>query len=101
MAREQKQYVHIGLTAYRIGINYTNNLDYHVIEPVLKAFAREVGKTVFFGVRPREIIYIFKFGTGEPHHHHSHRGDHKNPLYRTSLGKAILAFEEEDVVVFW
>ena len=50
VAREQKQRYTIGLTAYRIGINYTNNLDFiSTIDPVLKAFSREVGKTVFFG----------------------------------------------------
>ena len=50
--RGQRQRYTIGLTAYRIGINYTNNLDFiSVIEPELRAFAKEVGKTVFFGVR--------------------------------------------------
>ena len=98
VAREQKQRYHIGLTAYRIGINYTNNLDFiSVIEPVLKAFAREVGKTVFFGVRSEgEIIYICKFEPENPIITTATVGS-KNPLYCTSLGKAILAFEEEDV----
>ena len=36
VAREQKQRYTIGLTAYRIGINYTNNLDFiSTIDPVL------------------------------------------------------------------
>ena len=63
MAREQKQRYTIGLTAYRVGINYTNNMDFiSTIDPVLKAFAREVGKTVFFGVRADdEIVYICKY----------------------------------------
>ena len=52
VTRGQKQTYTIGLTAYRIGINYTNNLDFiGIIEPELKAFAKNVGKTVFFGVR--------------------------------------------------
>ena len=39
VARGQKQSYTIGLMAYRIGINYTNNLDFiSTIEPVLKAF---------------------------------------------------------------
>ena len=55
MTKEQKQRYHIGLNAYRIGISYTNHLDFiGVIDPELKAFAREVGKTVFFGVRSDE-----------------------------------------------
>ena len=53
----QKQRYTIGLTAYRVGINYTNNLDFiGTIDPVLKAFAKEVGKTVFFGVRSDDSI---------------------------------------------
>ena len=40
VTRGQKQTYTIGLTAYRIGINYTNNLDFiGIIEPELKAFA--------------------------------------------------------------
>ena len=52
----------IGLTAYRIGIHYTNNLDViGVIEPELRGFAKTVGKTVFFGVRSdHEVVYICK-----------------------------------------
>ena len=58
----------IGLTAYRIGINYTNNLDFiSTIDPVLKAFSREVGKTVFFGTRTDDaIVYICKFEPENP-----------------------------------
>ena len=59
VTRGQKQTYTIGLTAYRIGINYTNNLDFiGIIEPELKAFAKNVGKTVFFGVRSdHEVVY--------------------------------------------
>ena len=62
MTKEQKQRYHIGLNAYRIGISYTNHLDFiGVIDPELKAFAREVGKTVFFGVRSdEELVYLCK-----------------------------------------
>lgn len=62
VTRGQKQTYTIGLTAYRIGINYTNNLDFiGIIEPELKAFAKNVGKTVFFGVRSdHEVVYICK-----------------------------------------
>ena len=63
VVRGAKQRYTIGLTAYRVGINYTNNLDFiSTIEPVLKAFAREIGKTVFFGVRSDDaIVYICKY----------------------------------------
>ena len=44
VVKGQKQRYTIGLTAYRVGINYTNNLDFiGTIDPVLKAFAKEMG----------------------------------------------------------
>ena len=96
VSRGQKQQYRIGLTAYRIGINYTNNLDYiRTIEPVLKEFSNQVGKTVFFGVRSDdEIVYLCKFEPENPIITTATVGT-KNPLYCTSLGKAILAFTEE------
>lgn len=95
--RGQRQRYTIGLTAYRIGINYTNNLDFiSVIEPELKAFAREVGKTVFFGVRSdHEVVYICKAEPENPIITTATVGT-KNPIYCTSLGKAILAYSDED-----
>lgn len=97
VTREQKQRYSIGLTAYRIGINYTNNLDFiSTIEPVLKAFAREVGKTVFFGTRSDEtIVYICKYEPENPIITTATVGT-KNPVYCTSLGKAIMAFTPEE-----
>ena len=93
----QKQIYTIGLTAYRIGINYTNNLDFlGILEPELKAFAREVAKTVFFGVRSdHEVVYICKFEPENPIITTATVGT-KNPMYCTSLGKAILAYTDED-----
>lgn len=95
--RGQRQRYTIGLTAYRIGINYTNNLDFiSVIEPELKAFAREVGKTVFFGVRSdHEVVYISKAEPENPIITTATVGT-KNPIYCTSLGKAILAYSDTD-----
>ena len=98
VAREQKQRYTIGLTAYRIGINYTNNLDFiSTIDPVLKAFSREVGKTVFFGIRSDDsIVYICKFEPENPIITTATVGT-KNPIYCTSLGKAILAYTDEEL----
>lgn len=95
--RGQRQRYTIGLTAYRIGINYTNNLDFiSVIEPELRAFSREVGKTVFFGVRSDyEVVYICKFEPENPIITTATVGT-KNPMYCTSLGKAILAYSDEE-----
>lgn len=99
VAREQKQRYTIGLTAYRIGVNYTNNLDFiSTIDPVLRAFSREVGKTVFFGTRTDDaIVYICKFEPENPIITTATVGA-KNPVYCTSLGKAIMAFTEEGEV---
>lgn len=95
--REQKQRYTIGLTAYRVGINYTNNLDFiGAIDPVLKSFAREVGKTVFFGTRADDaIVYIRKFEPENPIITTATVGT-KNPIHCTSLGKAIMAYSEAE-----
>lgn len=97
VTKGQKQTYTIGLTAYRIGINYTNNLDFiGIIEPELKAFSKEVGKTVFFGVRSdHEVVYICKFEPENPIITTATVGT-KNPMYCTSLGKAILAYSDEE-----
>ncbi len=96
--RGQRQRYTIGLMAYRIGINYTNNLDFiSVIEPELKAFARKVGKTVFFGVRSdHDVVYVCKAEPENPIITTATVGA-KNPMYCTSLGKAILAYSDEDI----
>ncbi|MEG0368418.1 MAG: IclR family transcriptional regulator [Hungatella sp.] len=97
LTKGQKQRYTIGLTAYRIGINYTNNLDFiSILEPQLKAFAKTVGKTVFFGVRSdHEVVYICKFEPENPIITTATVGT-KNPIYCTSLGKAILAYSDEE-----
>ena len=63
VTRGQKQIYTIGLMSYRIGISYTNNMDFiGTIEPVLRAFSKEVGKTVFFGIpTDHHVVYICKF----------------------------------------
>lgn len=97
LIRGQKQRYTIGLMAYRVGICYTNNQDFiSTIEPHLKAFAKEVGKTVFFGVRSDyEVVYISKFEPENPMITTATVGT-KNPMYCTSLGKAILAYSDEE-----
>lgn len=92
----QRQRYTIGLMAYRIGVNYTNNMDFiSTIEPELRALAREVGKTVFFGIRSdHEVVYLSKFEPENPIITTATVGT-KNPVYCTSLGKAILAYSDE------
>ncbi|WP_124067948.1 IclR family transcriptional regulator [Clostridium sp. E02] len=97
VTRGQKQNYTIGLMAYRIGVNYTNNLDFiGIIEPLLKAFSREVGKTVFFGIpSDHYVVYICKFEPENPIITTATVGS-KNPMYCTSLGKVILAYIEDE-----
>ncbi len=97
VTRGQKQVYTIGLTAYRIGVSYTNHLDVlSTIEPELKAFAREIGKTVFYGVLTgHEVVYLCKFEPENPIITTATVGT-KNPVYCTSLGKAILAYTDEE-----
>lgn len=97
VTKGQKQIYTIGLTAYRIGVSYTNHLDVlSTIEPELRSFSREIGKTVFYGVLTgHEVVYICKFEPENPIITTATVGT-KNPLYCTSLGKAILAFMDEE-----
>lgn len=97
VTRGQKLCYTIGLVAYRIGINYTNNLDFlGTIEPRLKAFSKEVGKTVFFGIpSDHHVVYISKFEPENPIITTATIGS-KNPMYCTSLGKVILACSDEE-----
>ena len=84
--RGQRQRYTIGLTAYRIGINYTNNLDFiSVIEPELRAFAKEVGKPVFFGVRSdHDVVYICK--AESDHHDGDCRNEESDVLHLAGKG---------------
>ena len=95
--RGQKQRYSIGLMAYRIGISYTNNLDFiSTIEPVLKEFSRTVGKTVFFGIPSgHHVVYICKFEPENPIITTATVGT-RNPMYCTSLGKVILAYSSQE-----
>ena len=67
VVKGQKQRYTIGLTAYRVGINYTNNLDFiGTIDPVLKAFAKDMGKTVFISVNLSRKILLSQQQLLEP-----------------------------------
>lgn len=97
VTKGQRQSYTIGLTAYRIGVSYTNHLDVlGTIEPILRAFSKEIGKTVFYGVLSgHEVVYLCKFEPENPIITTATVGT-KNPVYCTSLGKAILAFTDEE-----
>jgi DNA-binding IclR family transcriptional regulator len=97
LVKGEKQKYTIGLGAYRIGISYTNNMDLvNIIEPLLKEFAKEMKKTVFYGIpSDNEIVYICKYEPEMPVITTAVVGM-KNPMYCTSLGKAMLASMDSD-----
>lgn len=82
----------IGLNAYRIGMSYMNNRNIsEIIAPALKELSKELQKTCFFGVLESDkIVYISKFEPENPIITTATIGT-KNPIYNTSLGKAILS----------
>ncbi len=96
MVQGDKKRYQIGLTSFRIGINYTNHMRYmDILSKELKDFAKEINKTVFFGVRSEEeVIYLYKAEPENPIITTATVGT-KNPIHCTSLGKVILAFCEK------
>ncbi|MFC2583405.1 MAG: IclR family transcriptional regulator, partial [Lachnoanaerobaculum saburreum] len=89
----------IGLNAYRIGMSYTNNRNIsEIIAPALKELSKELQKTCFFGVMEgNKIVYISKCEPENPIITTATIGT-KNPVYNTSLGKAILSTMSEDKI---
>ena len=89
----------IGLNAYRIGMSYMNNRNIsEIIAPALKELSKELQKTCFFGVlEGSKIVYISKFEPENPIITTATIGT-KNPIYNTSLGKAILSTMSDEII---
>ena len=89
----------IGLNAYRIGMSYMNNRNIsEIIAPALKELSKELKKTCFFGVLEGDkIVYISKFEPENPIITTATIGT-KNPIYNTSLGKAILSTMSDEEI---
>jgi transcriptional regulator len=89
----------IGLNAYRIGMSYMNNRNIsEIIAPALKELSKELQKTCFFGVLEGDkIVYISKFEPENPIITTATIGT-KNPIYNTSLGKAILSSMSDEEI---
>ncbi|MDO4296425.1 MAG: IclR family transcriptional regulator [bacterium] len=98
MEKGSRQRYRVGLHAYQIGVTYTNHMNLKdTLEPVMKKLAAETQKTVFFGVLSEdEIVYVSKVEPENPIITTATVGS-RNPVYCTSLGKAILAEESEKV----
>ncbi len=82
----------IGIKAFEIGTAYIKNTEFNIVaEKPLKELAQKVERTVFLGVEnDGHITYLNKYEPKKPIITTANLGT-KNPMYCTSLGKAILA----------
>jgi DNA-binding IclR family transcriptional regulator len=92
----EKKYV-IGIKAFEIGSSFMKDIDLiNKAKNELELLAETVNKTAFIGVMDgKKIVYIFKY---QPRHARltaSSIGS-RNDLHNTSLGKAILAYMDDE-----
>ena len=92
---EHKQYT-LGLSAYRIGMAYIGGTDlYSAGHARLGQLCRRLQQTVYMAVEDQgHVIYIDKAEQDSPIRFTRKVGD-RNELYRTGLGKAIMAVRPE------
>ena len=92
---EHKQYS-LGLSAYRIGMAYIGGTDlYSAGHARLTKLCRKLQQTVYLAVEDRgRVVYIDKAEQDSPIRFTRRPGD-RNELYRTGLGKAIMALRPE------
>jgi DNA-binding IclR family transcriptional regulator len=83
----------IGIKSFQIGNSYSKTKEiFKIIDRPLQELAEKTGKTVFYGVENAgEIVYMSKHASEKTIITTAEIGS-TNPLYCTSLGKAILAF---------
>lgn len=88
---EQKRYS-LGLSAYRIGMAYIGSADlYSAGHARLGQLCRRLRQTVYMAVEDQgHVVYIDKAEQDSPIRFTRRAGD-RNELYRTGLGKAIMA----------
>jgi DNA-binding IclR family transcriptional regulator len=89
----------IGLKSFQIGNSYSQNREiFKIIDKPLQELAEKTEKTVFYGIENAgEIVYISKHESKKAIITTAGVGS-TNPMYCTSLGKAILAFLPPDKV---
>ncbi|WP_319372080.1 IclR family transcriptional regulator [uncultured Ilyobacter sp.] len=83
----------IGLKSFQIGNSYSRNKEiFKIIDKPMQELAEKTGKTVFYAVENNgEIVYISKHESEKAIITTAGIGS-TNPIYCTSLGKAMLAF---------
>lgn len=93
---EQNTYK-IGIKSFQIGSTYLSTKEiFQIIDEPLGKLAEVTEKTVFYAIEnDGEVVYMAKKTSPRAIITTSEVGS-RNPLYCTSLGKAILAFSPED-----
>ncbi|TCT13827.1 IclR family transcriptional regulator [Natranaerovirga pectinivora] len=93
---EFKRYV-IGIKSYEIGMAYSYNNDLIQISiPFLEELGEKLGKTSFLGILDNnQVAYIYKYEPSNAIVTTAKIGS-RNDIYCTSLGKVLLAYEEDD-----
>ena len=89
----------LGLEFIGLSSLYLNSLDLKVeANPYLMRLSQETGKTVFLAIlQGREVVYIDKAETFSSLRKYSIIGQ-RNPVYCTSLGKALLMTMEDGAI---
>lgn len=89
----------LGLSAYRVGMAYISRMDlYSAAHATLQELSEAIGQTVYLAVPDRDsVVYLDKLECDSPIRFTMKVGT-KNAMYRTGLGKAILAACGEQTV---
>jgi DNA-binding IclR family transcriptional regulator len=90
---------HLGLKLYELGNRAVEQIDLRTrIQPYFRYLATQVGETVHLSILQKtSVIYLDKV---EPNYgvcRNSKLGT-SNPVYCTSMGKAMLAFQSEEII---
>jgi len=84
----------LGLKLYELGSRAVEQIDLRAhVHPFFERLAKSLGETVHLSVlRKTQIVYLDKVGPAYSVCSHSKTGN-TNPVYCTSMGKAMLAFQ--------
>jgi DNA-binding IclR family transcriptional regulator len=97
--RTQENRFRLGLKLYELGNRAVEQIDLRGrVQPVLRRLASQVGETVHLSVLQKtSIVYLDKV---EPNRRvcMSTKTGTSNPVYCTAMGKAMLAFQPEQII---
>jgi IclR family acetate operon transcriptional repressor len=89
----------LGVTNLRLGIEFLESIDLrHEALPMLRALAESTGETAHLGrLSGTDVVYIEKVESSHAVRMYSRVGD-TMPAYSTGIGKAVLAFLDDDAL---